>query len=108
MTHRLFTRRCLPGLAAGRVTSAIGAGTALRVDLAVEALAYTGLLLTRDPVVAGALLAFLSANLAVFSSAGATLPQSLAPPGMLGRVQGAYRAISSTGLLAGAVTGGEG
>jgi hypothetical protein len=108
MTHRLFTRRCLPGLAAGRVTSAIGAGTALRVDLAVEALAYTGLLLTRDPVVAGALLAFLSANLAVFSSAGATLPQSLAPPGMLGRVQGAYRAISSTGQLAGAVTGGEG
>ncbi len=94
------------GLAAGRVTSAIGAGTALRVDLAVEALTYAGLLLTRDPVVAGALLAFLSANLAVFSSVGATLRQSLAPPGMLGRVQGAYRAISSTGLLAGAALGG--
>ena len=93
------------GLAAGRVTSAIGAGTALRVDLAVEALTYAGLLLTRDPVVAGALLAFLSANLAVFSSVGATLRQSLAPPGMLGRVQGAYRAISSTGLLAGAALG---
>ena len=94
------------GLAAGRVTSAIGAGTALRVDLAVEALTYAGLLLTRDPVVAGGLLAFLSANLAVFSSVGATLRQSLAPPGMLGRVQGAYRAISSTGLLAGAALGG--
>ena len=93
------------GLAAGRVTSAIGAGTALRVDLAVEALTYAGLLLTRDPVVAGALLAFLSTNLAVFSSVGATLRQSLAPPGMLGRVQGAYRAISSTGLLAGAALG---
>ena len=87
------------------MTSAIGAGTALRVDLAVEALTYAGLLLTRDPVVAGALLAFLSANLAVFSSVGATLRQSLAPPGMLGRVQGAYRAISSTGLLAGAALG---
>ena len=93
------------GLAAGRVTSAIGAGTALRVELAVEALTYAGLLLTRDPAVAGALLAFLSANLAVFSSVGATLRQSLAPPGMLGRVQGAYRAISSTGLLAGAALG---
>ena len=93
------------GLAAGRVTSAIGAGTALRVDLAAEALTYAGLLLTRDPVVAAALLAFLSANLAVFSSVGATLRQSLAPPGMLGRVQGAYRAISSTGLLAGAALG---
>jgi len=94
------------GLAAGRVTSAIGAGTALRVDLVVEAVTYAGLLLTRDPVVAGALLAFLSANLAVFSSVGATLRQSLAPPGMLGRVQGAYRAISTTGLLAGAALGG--
>jgi MFS family permease len=55
---------------------------------------------------AAALLAFLSANLAVFSSVGATLRQSLAPPGMLGRVQGAYRAISNTGLLAGAALGG--
>jgi predicted MFS family arabinose efflux permease len=94
------------GLAAGRVTSAIGTGTALRVDLVVEALSYAGLLLIRDPVVAAALLAFLSANLAVFSSVGATLRQSLAPPGMLGRVQGAYRAISNTGLLAGAALGG--
>jgi Major Facilitator Superfamily len=94
------------GLAAGRVTSAIGAGTALRVDLVVEAVTYAGLLLTRDPVVAAALLAFLSANLAVFSSVGATLRQSLAPPGMLGRVQGAYRAISTTGLLSGAALGG--
>jgi predicted MFS family arabinose efflux permease len=94
------------GLAAGRVTSAIGTGTALRVDLVVEALSYVGLLLIRDPVVAAALLAFLSANLAVFSSVGATLRQSLAPPGMLGRVQGAYRAISNSGLLAGAALGG--
>ena len=71
----------------------------------MEAVTYAGLLMTRDPVVAAALLAFLSANLAVFSSVGATLRQSLAPPGMLGRVQGAYRAIS-TGLLAGAALGG--
>jgi predicted MFS family arabinose efflux permease len=94
------------GLAAGRVTSAIGAATALRVDLVVEAFTYAGLLLTRDPVIAAALLAFLSANLAVFSSVSATLRQSLAPPGMLGRVQGAYRAVSNGGLLAGAALGG--
>jgi MFS family permease len=94
------------GLAAGRVTAAIGAGTALRADLVVEALTYAGLLLTRDPVVAALLLAFLAANLAVFSSVGATLRQSLAPPGMLGRVQGAYRAVSNGGLLAGAALGG--
>jgi MFS family permease len=96
----------LGGLAAGWVISAVGAGTALRVDLVVEALTYVGLLLTRDPVVAAALLAFLAANLAVFSSVGAALRQSLAPPGMLGRVQGAYRAVSNGGMLAGAALGG--
>ncbi|MGI8449221.1 MAG: hypothetical protein ACR2MP_18985 [Streptosporangiaceae bacterium] len=51
------------------------------MDLVVEAVTYAGLLLTRDPVVAALLLAFLSANLAVFSSVGVTLRQSLAPPG---------------------------
>jgi predicted MFS family arabinose efflux permease len=96
----------LGGLAAGWVISAVGAGTALRVDLVVEALTYVGLLLTRDPAVAAALLAFLAANLAVFSSVGAALRQSLAPPGMLGRVQGAYRAVSNGGMLAGAALGG--
>jgi predicted MFS family arabinose efflux permease len=96
----------LGGLAAGRVTSAVGPGTALRVELAVEALTYLGLLLTRDPAAAAVLLAFLAANLAVFSSVGAALRQSLAPPGMLGRVQGGYRAVSNSGLLAGAALGG--
>ena len=43
---------------------------------------------------------------ALFSSAGAALRQSLAPPGMLGRVQGAYRAVSNCGMLAGAALGG--
>ena len=94
------------GLAAGRVTSAIRAATALRADLVVEAFTYAGLLLTRDPVIAAALLAFLAANLAVFSSVSATLRQSLAPPGMLGRVQGAYRAVGNGGLLTGAALGG--
>lgn len=92
----------LGGLAAGRVTSAVGPGPALRVELAVEALTYLGLLLTRDPVAAAVLLAFL----AVFSSVGAALRQSLAPPGMLGRVQSGCRAVSNSGLLAGAALGG--
>jgi predicted MFS family arabinose efflux permease len=96
----------LGGLVAGRVTSAAGPGTALRVELVVEALTYLGLLLTRDPVAAAVLLAFLAANLAVFSSVSAALRQSLAPTGMLGRVQGAYRAVSNGGLLAGAALGG--
>jgi predicted MFS family arabinose efflux permease len=94
------------GLVAGRVTDALGAGTALRVELVAEALIYPSLLLTRNPVAAAALLALLSANLTVFSSIGASLRQSLAPDGMLGRIQGAYRTVSNGGLLAGAALGG--
>jgi predicted MFS family arabinose efflux permease len=94
------------GLIAGRVTAALGAGAALRAELAVETLTYPGLLVTRNPVAAAALLAVLSANLTVFSSLGASLRQSLAPDGLLGRVQGAYRAVSNGGLLAGATLGG--
>ena len=94
------------GLAAGRVTAALGAGTALRAELILEALTYPGLLLTRSPVAVAALLGVLAANLTVFSSVGAALRQSLAPPGMLGRVQGAYRAVSNSGMLAGAALGG--
>ena len=94
------------GLAAGRVIPAVGAGPALRAELVLEALSYLGLLLTRSPGAAAALLAFLAANLTLFSSVGAALRQSLAPPGMLVRVQGAYRAVSNGGMLAGAALGG--
>ena len=55
----------------------------------MEALTYPGLLLTRSPVAAAALLAPLAANLTVFSSVGASRRQSLAPPGMPVRLTGA-------------------
>jgi predicted MFS family arabinose efflux permease len=94
------------GLLAGRVVAAIGAGTALRVELAVETLSYLGLLLIRDAAAAAALLALLAMHLTIFSAVSASLRQSLAPPDMLGRVQGSYRAVSNGGMLAGAALGG--
>jgi predicted MFS family arabinose efflux permease len=94
------------GLLAGRVVAAIGAGTALRVELAVETLSYLGLLLIRDAAAVAALLALLAMHLTIFSAVSASLRQSLAPPDMLGRVQGSYRAVSNGGMLAGAALGG--
>ena len=99
MTHRPFTRRLFHRAAFSRPRFHRAAFSRLAAAATISGL---GDGMTQ---VAGALLAFLSANLAVFSSVGATLRQSLAPPGMLGRVQGAYRAVSSTGLLAGAALG---
>jgi MFS family permease len=94
------------GLIAGRVVERIGRMGALRCELVTEALTYAGLLLSRNVIVAGVLLAFLSLQLAIFSSVSATMRQTLPPAGMLGRVHGAYRMVSGAGMLAGAVLGG--
>lgn len=94
------------GLLAVRVVSAIGPGWVLRAEMIVEILTYLGLALTRSAIVAAVLLALLGMHLVMFSTVGASLRQSLAPPNMLGRVHGAYRLASNGGMLAGAALGG--
>jgi MFS family permease len=94
------------GLLADRAIAAIGAGRVLRLEMAIEILTYLGLALTRSAVIAGVLLALLGLHLVMFSTVSASLRQSLAPPGMLGRVHGAYRMASNGGMLAGAALGG--
>jgi predicted MFS family arabinose efflux permease len=94
------------GLAAPLVVTAIGAGRALRLEFTVEVLTYLGLALTPNVIVAAVLLALLSLHLVIFSTIGASLRQSLTPPGMLGRVHGAYRVVSNGGMLIGAALGG--
>jgi len=94
------------GLLAVRVVSAIGPGWVLRAEMIVEILTYLGLALTRSAIVAAILLALLGMHLVMFSTVGASLRQSLAPPNMLGRVHGAYRLASNGGMLAGAALGG--
>jgi MFS family permease len=94
------------GLLADRVIAAIGAGWVLRAEMIVEILSYLGLAVTHSAVAAGVLLALLGMHLVMFSTVSASLRQSLAPPDMLGRVHGAYRAASNGGLFVGAALGG--
>jgi MFS family permease len=94
------------GLLAERAVRAIGAGWVLRAEMTVEILTYLGLALTHSAIIAGVLLALLGMHLVMFSTVGASLRQSLAPPNMLGRVHGAYRFATNGGLLAGAALGG--
>jgi MFS family permease len=94
------------GLLADRAVATIGAGWVLRAEMIVEILTYLGLALTRSAVIAGVLLALLGMHLVMFSAVSASLRQSLAPAGMLGRVHGAYRLVSNGGMLAGAALGG--
>jgi MFS family permease len=94
------------GLVADRVATAVGPGTVLRFGLLVEALAHAGMALTRDAVLAGAILAVLGLELLVFSTINMSVRQSVAPRELLGRVHSAYRLVSNGGLLLGAVLGG--
>jgi MFS family permease len=94
------------GLLADRAARSAGAGWVLRAEMVVETFTYLGLALTRSAVTAGALLALLGMHLVMFSTVSASLRQSLAPAGMLGRIHGAYRLVSNGGMLAGAVLGG--
>lgn len=96
----------LGGLVAGRVIGLIGAGTTIRAGLVVEALCNLGLAVTRVAWLAGAILAALGLHLVIFSTINATLRQSIAPPGMLGRIHSAYRLLSNGGMLTGAALGG--
>lgn len=94
------------GLLADRAVATVGAGWVLRLELLVEILTYLGLALTRSAIIAGVLLGLLGMHLVMFSTVSASLRQSLAPADMLGRVHGAYRLASNSGLLAGAALGG--
>jgi predicted MFS family arabinose efflux permease len=94
------------GLLVGRLVDAVGAGTVLRAGLVLEAFVHAGMALTPNAVVAGALMFLLGLHLAAFSAIGASLRQSLAPAGLLGRLQGSYRMVSNTGMLLGAALGG--
>jgi predicted MFS family arabinose efflux permease len=94
------------GLLAARAVGSAGAGWVLRAEMIVETFTYLGLALTRSAMAAGALLALLGMHLVMFSTVSASLRQSLAPAGMLGRVHGAYRLVSNGGMLAGAALGG--
>lgn len=96
----------LGALVTPRITALIGAATALRAGLIVEALTHLGLALIRDPFLGAVVLFVLGLQLLVFSTINSSLRQSLTPPELLGRVHSAYRLVTNSGMLLGAVLGG--
>lgn len=94
------------GLTASRIVTMIGPGTALRVGLIIEILSYLGMAVTRNLVIAVLILVPFGMHLAVFSTIGASLRQSLVPTKLLGRVHSAYRLVGAVGMFVGAGFGG--
>ncbi|KAB1161832.1 MFS transporter, partial [Micromonospora sp. AMSO12t] len=84
------------GLGAGRLAARLGTVPALRVVLAGQAVALTGLALARHPVPGGLALAVFAAGTTVWNGLWASYGQRHVPPALLGRVGAAQRMV---GLL---------
>lgn len=84
------------GLGAGRLAARLGTVSALRVVLAGQAVALTGLALARHPVPGGLALAVFAAGTTVWNGLWAAYGQRRVPPALLGRVGAAQRMV---GLL---------
>ena len=89
-----------------RVITRLGAGTALRVGLFVEALVPALLALFPSAFFAGTALALFGLHAAVWSVVTASLRQELVPARLLGRVRGAYNLVGSGSMALGAPLGG--
>ncbi|MBW4720410.1 MFS transporter [Saccharothrix obliqua] len=94
------------GLLADRVVRRFGTTAVLRVGLLAEAATHAALAVLRDLVAACVVLALFGLVSMVFATSTSTLRQRLAPPDLLGRVQSAYRLLSTGGAAVGAALAG--
>ncbi|MFD7654844.1 MFS transporter [Actinosynnema sp. NPDC059797] len=90
----------------GRLERRFGHAALLRVGLVVEALTYPALALTRDPWLAGAVMALFGVHAVVWGSVAATVRQTITPDHLLGRVGSVYQLASVGGAALGALLGG--
>jgi MFS family permease len=96
----------LGSLVAHRAIAWLGAGRTLRLAMGIETVVPAALALSRDPLVAGAVLAFFGAHAVVWGALLTSLRQELTPAGLRGRVESAYRLLEYGGAAPGALLGG--
>jgi len=91
---------------APRLRGRLGYRWTIVASPALAAVTLTGLSLTRDPLVAGVLLALYILHAVVWSICALSLRQRLIPDGLLGRVGAAARVLGLLGLAIGSALGG--
>ena len=96
----------LGGLFTERVIAFTGRGGAIFVSNILAALAFAGLAVTSEALVAGAMLALSSAASMIGNVVAAALRQATIPSEYLGRVTSAYRLVGLGALPVGALVGG--
>lgn len=94
------------GVSAGWLAKRLEPGTLLLVTNLLLAGSYTGVGLSRNAVVVGILMVFISFVFLVQNVVVVSLRQALIPDALLGRVTSAYRMVVLTGLPLGALLGG--
>jgi predicted MFS family arabinose efflux permease len=106
----LLAASALGGLAGSAIAAPLrarlGSRWTITAALALGAASLAGLAVTRDPLVAGILLALYILHAVVWSICATTLRQRLVPADLLGRVGAAGRVVSLLGLAAGSALGG--
>lgn len=96
----------LGGLVAAPLSARIGRSPTLVLGAVVTSVAVVAAGLTRNGLVAGALLALLAAGVMFWNVLSMSLRQALIPGHLFGRVQGAYRTLVWGAIPLGAVLGG--
>lgn len=91
---------------APRLRRRVGYRWTIVASLALASVTLTGLSLTRDPLVAGVLLALYILHAVIWSICALSLRQRLIPDGLLGRVGAAARVLGLLGLAIGSALGG--
>lgn len=78
----------------------------MRIGLVVETLTHLGLALTREPLVAGAIMVAFGVHAVVWGTTSTTIRQRAVPPHLLGRVTSVYLLGGVGGLALGSLLGG--
>ncbi|MFT2753703.1 MFS transporter [Clavibacter sp. Sh2088] len=106
----LLAASALGGLAGSAIAAPLrarlGSRWTITAALALGAASLAGLAVTRDPIVAGILLALYILHAVVWSICATSLRQRLVPADLLGRVGAAGRVVSLLGLAIGSALGG--
>lgn len=80
--------------------------TLMRIGLVIETLTHLALALTREPMVAGLMMAVFGVHAIVWGTTSTTVRQRAVPSRLLGRVTSVYLLGSVGGLALGSVLGG--
>ncbi len=93
-------------LTAERIVARLGAGTAMRIGLVIEASTHLLISLSKDTFVVGGMLAVFGLHAVVWSVISVSLRQRITPGNLLGRVNSAYMVFSAGSVSIGALLGG--